>query len=74
MGGSEILLILVVALLLFGSNKIPEIARMMGKGMREFHKATEDIKREINNEVNDVHDNIKDIKKDLKNSDDNFVI
>jgi sec-independent protein translocase protein TatA len=74
MGGSEILLILVVALLLFGSNKIPDIARMLGKGLREFNKAKEDIKREINNEVKDVHENIKDLKKDLNNNDDNFVI
>jgi sec-independent protein translocase protein TatA len=85
MGGSEILLILLVALLLFGSNKIPEVARMLGKGLREFHKVTEDIKKEINEgtaEVHDsykgVHESYKDINKDLKeepkNNGDNFVI
>jgi sec-independent protein translocase protein TatA len=78
MGGSEILLILVVALLLFGSNKIPEIARMLGKGLREFHKATDDIKKEINDGTKDFHDNLTDIKKNLKDeakdSNDNFVI
>jgi sec-independent protein translocase protein TatA len=78
MGGSEILLIMLVALLLFGSDKIPEVARMLGKGLREFHKVTDDIKREINDGTKDIHDGYKDVKKDLndasKNRDDNFVI
>jgi sec-independent protein translocase protein TatA len=85
MGGSEILLILLVALLLFGSNKIPEVARMLGKGLREFHKVTEDIKKEINEGTTELHDSYKgvhksykDINKDLKeepkNKGDNFVI
>jgi sec-independent protein translocase protein TatA len=46
-GGAEIILIVFVVLLLFGAKKIPEVARAMGKGYREFQKATEDIKREI---------------------------
>lgn len=78
MGGSEILLIMLVALLLFGSDKIPEVARMLGKGLREFHKVTDDIKREINDGTKEIHDGYKDVKKDLKdaskNRDDNFVI
>jgi sec-independent protein translocase protein TatA len=78
MGGSEILLIMLVALLLFGSDKIPEVARMLGKGLREFHKVTDDLKRELNDGAQDIHDSYKDIKKDLKdgskNADDNFVI
>ena len=41
--GSEIFIILLVVLLLFGANKLPEIARGLGKGMNEFKKATEDI-------------------------------
>jgi len=46
-GGTEIILIVIVILLLFGSKKIPEVARAIGKGYREFQKATEDIKREL---------------------------
>ncbi|HRW62697.1 MAG TPA: twin-arginine translocase TatA/TatE family subunit, partial [Bacteroidales bacterium] len=38
--GQEIFVILLVVLLLFGANKIPEIARGLGKGFREFQKAT----------------------------------
>lgn len=67
--GGEIFVVLVVVLLLFGANKIPEIARGLGKGMREFKKATDDIKREINDSSNDVVEDIKDLKdtfKDIK--------
>ena len=46
-GGGEIFLIIVVALMLFGSDKIPYIARMLGKGMAELKNATNDIKSEI---------------------------
>lgn len=78
MGGSEILLILIVALLLFGSNKIPEIARMLGKGLREFNKATDEIKKEIKSGAKDIHDEMKDVKNEItqntKDINDNFVI
>ena len=65
-GGQELLVVLLVILLLFGSKQIPEFARMMGKGMREFKKATEDIKREINNETRGMSDEIDDMKNTLK--------
>lgn len=63
--GQEIFIILLVVLLLFGANKIPEIARGLGKGMREFRKAADDIKREMNNHTDDI-------KKDMKDMDDNI--
>jgi sec-independent protein translocase protein TatA len=59
--GQEIFIILVVALILFGAKKLPDIARGIGKGMREFRKATDDIKREFNESTKDVQDDIKDI-------------
>lgn len=46
-GMPEILLIFLVVLLVFGAKRIPEIARGMGKGIREFKDATSDIKREL---------------------------
>ena len=58
--GGEIFIILVVAFIIFGPQKIPEIARKLGKGINEMKKATNDIKREINNEVNKVKTNIDD--------------
>lgn len=65
-GTPEVLFILFFVLLFFGSNKIPEFARMMGKGIREFRKATDDIKREITDEITDVSDDFKDLHKNLK--------
>lgn len=46
-GTGEIVLILAVFLLFFGAKKIPEMARGMGRGIREFKDATQDIKRQI---------------------------
>lgn len=46
-GGGELFLILIVILMLFGSDKIPEIARTLGKGMAQLKNATNDIKHEI---------------------------
>ena len=43
-GGSEIFIILVIILLLFGGRKIPELMRGLGKGMKEFKDATKDDK------------------------------
>ncbi len=47
LGGWEILLILLVLLIFFGAKKIPELARGLGKGIREFKDATKEIKTEI---------------------------
>ena len=57
LGGPEIILILAVLLIFFGAKKIPEIARGMGKGIREFKDATKEVKKEINEGIND--DNTK---------------
>lgn len=47
LGVPELLIIFLVILLVFGAKRIPEIARGMGKGIREFKDATSDIKREL---------------------------
>lgn len=64
--GSEIAIIMVVALLLFGSKKIPDVAKGLGKGMREFKKATDEIKREINDNTGEMLDDINDMRQ-MKN-------
>jgi sec-independent protein translocase protein TatA len=55
-GGGEMILIVFAALLLFGGNKLPEIARGLGKGIRDFKDASEDVKREINNQINNYEE------------------
>jgi len=62
LSGSEILLVLVVALVLFGSKSIPDVARMMGKGVREFRKATSEIQKEIDSYTSDIKKDVNDIK------------
>lgn len=47
-GGQEIMLILVLALIILGPKKMPDIARTMGKAMGEFQRASQDLKREMN--------------------------
>lgn len=48
-GTGEIILILCAILLLFGGKKLPELAKGLGKGMREFRRATEGIEDESSN-------------------------
>lgn len=73
MSGGEIAFILLVALLVFGPDKIPEIARNLGKGMKTVRNATEDIKAEITKSSNkgsamkdDASKGFQDSTKDLK--------
>ncbi len=61
--GSEIFIILLVVLLLFGSKKIPDVAKGLGKGIREFRRATDEIKKEISD--NEISKDFKEIKKEI---------
>jgi sec-independent protein translocase protein TatA len=51
-GGGEFILIILVVLMLFGSDKIPDIARTLGKMFRQLKHATDDLKSEIQNSAN----------------------
>jgi sec-independent protein translocase protein TatA len=51
LGLPEIAFILVLALLIFGPKKLPEIGRTLGKGVSEFRRATDELKRSINTEL-----------------------
>lgn len=51
LGGPEIFLILVVALIIFGPKKLPEIGKSMGRMLAEFRKASNDFKRTLDEEV-----------------------
>ena len=64
-GAPEILIVLLLVVMLFGADKIPEIARGLGKGMRQMKNATNDIKREIQDSA-DKHDLDLDVAKDIQ--------
>lgn len=65
-GGAEMMLILAVVLLMFGGKKLPELARGLGKGIREFKDASEGVKREIHRNINtmDLETKLKETAKD----------
>lgn len=58
-GGGELIFIVLIIIMLFGSKKIPELARGLGKGMREIKNATNDIQQEIREGAREVN-NAKD--------------
>lgn len=52
-GPPELLIILILALIVFGPKRLPEISRTVGKGLREFRKAQQDIRGEIDGVLRD---------------------
>ena len=58
-GTLEILLILFIVLLLFGAKRLPELAKGLGKGIKEFKKASDDIKDEVTKAVQKDNDDKK---------------
>jgi sec-independent protein translocase protein TatA len=60
-GMPELIVIFIIGLLVFGPNKLPELAKSIAKGLNEFKKATQDIKDKVN-----LDENIKEFKENLK--------
>lgn len=50
-GGLEIVVILFIVLILYGGKKLPELARGLGEGIKEFKKASNDVKEDIKKEI-----------------------
>ena len=66
-GGGEMIMVFVVFLLLFGAKSVPDLAKGLGKGLREFKKATDDIKKEFRESASEITKDINDIKTNLEN-------
>ena len=62
-GFPGLILILVVALIIFGPNKLPEIGKAAGNTLREFKKSTRDLTSDITDEVNEVKSIVKEDNK-----------
>ncbi len=56
LGATEIILIVLVILVFFGAKKIPELAQGLGKGIREFKKATREIENDVTTETKHLDD------------------
>ena len=54
LGGQELMLILLIILLLFGAQKLPELAKGLGKGIKEFKKAQNEIEEGFNKAVDET--------------------
>jgi TatA/E family protein of Tat protein translocase len=65
LGFSEMLMIFVIALLVFGPKKLPELGKSLGRGIREFKKATEELKSNWEDQVKDITQPLNDVKRDI---------
>ncbi len=65
--GGEILILLLIVLLLFGPGKIPEMARMIGRGMREVKKVQREINTEIHRYSSDIEKEAREMRSSLEN-------
>ncbi|HPF12072.1 MAG TPA: twin-arginine translocase TatA/TatE family subunit [Flavobacteriaceae bacterium] len=63
--GAEIGFILFIVLMVFGADKVPEIARGLGKGMRQIRNATDDIKKEITKSAEKQGIDFKEVTKEI---------
>jgi len=54
LGGGEIILILALILILFGAKKLPELAKGLGQGIKEFKKATKDVTEEVSHAMEET--------------------
>jgi sec-independent protein translocase protein TatB len=62
MGSMEIVVIMIIALIIFGPGKIPEIAGQVGKGVRDFRRVTRDLTAEFQNSIDDVQSTMDEMK------------
>ncbi len=66
LGLPELLLIFVIALLLFGPRKLPEIGKTLGKALNEFKRASNDLQRSLEEEI--AADDLKQVERDAENA------
>jgi sec-independent protein translocase protein TatA len=64
-GMPELILIFVVALLVFGPKKLPELGKSLGRGLAEFKKASEDLKKTIEDEIEQGKNEADAVKKQV---------
>jgi TatA/E family protein of Tat protein translocase len=68
LGFQELIIIFVIALLVFGPKKLPELGKSLGKGLREFKKATEDLKSNWEDQMKEVQEPITETARDIQDT------
>ena len=68
MGGTEIVFVFLIYLLLFGAKGIPSLAKSLGEGVRHFRSATDDIQREILKSTDDIKTDFRDVTKKMEDT------
>jgi sec-independent protein translocase protein TatA len=64
LGGGEIFVVVLVIIIFFGAKSLPELAKGLGKGIREFKDAMNGVQREFQNEMHKIEDSGKEEKND----------
>lgn len=67
MGTPEILVIMVVALIIFGPGKLPEIGAQVGKAVRDFRRMTKEMTSEFEDSIGDVQSSVNEVKQTVSN-------
>ncbi|RJX19180.1 MAG: twin-arginine translocase TatA/TatE family subunit [Ammonifex sp.] len=65
-GGTELILVVALALIIFGPSKLPEVGRSLGKTIREFRRSTRELGEDVIKDVKDVKDEVQEVKDTLK--------
>lgn len=65
-GVPELILILVVALIIFGPGKLPEVGRSLGKTIREFRRSSRDIVEDVTESAKEIKEEVQEATKSLK--------
>jgi TatA/E family protein of Tat protein translocase len=66
-GVPELIIIFIIALLIFGPKKLPEVGKSVGRAMREFKKASDELRNKVDEEINasEIKSEINQVKSDL---------
>lgn len=67
-GAPELILVLALALIIFGPGKLPEVGRSLGKTIREFRRSTREIADDVTSEIKDVKEEVQEVKKSVSDS------
>ncbi len=74
-GLPELIIILIIALLVFGPKKLPEVGKSVGRAIREFKKASDELRSKVEEEIqaSEIKSNLEEVKSDLTDLQEGFT-